>query len=107
MSTKIVLSIPQHAAENIRKDPQAFLDHMKAQGFPIESVSVESVEEMNARVQKILDQLRPEVEKVISPIDDWFELPNAHPRFGGRSPIQAIRDGEENLIWETIIELSK
>jgi len=39
--TKIVLSMPVHAAEQIAKDPEAFVRYMKENGFPIESVNVQ------------------------------------------------------------------
>lgn len=42
--TKLVVSMPQHAADKITADPQAFIEHMRKQGINIESVSISPAE---------------------------------------------------------------
>ena len=43
MKSKITLMMPTKAAQKISENPDAFLAHLKANGFPVDSLSVENI----------------------------------------------------------------
>jgi len=77
---------------------------------PRESVTLPALDRLKDEVggtenQNELNRLYLALQEVIAPeaLPQWFRTP--HPGLGGKTPLDAVRQGQSKLLWDMILAI--